>query len=45
MVLEMGFSEYWVKVLSREIVLDRHEGGGVWDPAKSLTFEPTTWVS
>ena len=40
LALDMGFSEYFVKVLSREIVLDRHEGGQTWDPTKDLSFEP-----
>lgn len=30
-VLEMGFSEYFIKVLTREIVLDRHKEGETWN--------------
>lgn len=30
-ILQMGFSEYFYRVLTRDIVLDRHEGGDEWE--------------
>jgi len=38
-VLGMSFSEYFVSVLNRKHILQRHQNGNVWDPQKDLTFK------
>jgi uncharacterized protein (TIGR02996 family) len=38
--LPLGFSEYFFKVLNREVILERHRGGQSWKPRKDLRFEP-----
>lgn len=40
---DMSFSEYWVNVLSRKIVLERHQGGDSWDPATDLKFHQVVY--
>jgi hypothetical protein len=36
--LELGFSEYFVSVLTRKVTLRRHQDGDNWDPSKDLQF-------
>ncbi len=40
-LLDMGFAEYFCRVLSRDIVLERHEGGTVWTP-QDVRLDSTT---
>jgi hypothetical protein len=35
---DLGFSGYFASVLTRKIILDRHEGGDKWDPQKDVSF-------
>jgi hypothetical protein len=42
--LDMGFSEYFYKVLTREIVLNRHRDGDSWDPQTDLKFMPVIYA-
>jgi hypothetical protein len=37
-ILEGGFADYFVSVLSRRVVLKRHANGNGWDPQTDLKF-------
>ena len=38
-IFDMSFSEYFLNVLTRKIVLQRHQGGDEWDPATDIKFK------
>lgn len=38
-IFDMSFSEYFLNVLTRKIVLRRHQGGSVWNPATDIKFK------
>lgn len=41
--LDMGFSEYFYKVLTRQIVLARHRGGDDWNAQTDLSFSSVVY--
>jgi hypothetical protein len=41
--LDAGFSEYFYKVLMRQVVLRRHQGGDSWNPKTDLKFSPRVY--
>ena len=43
-ILNLGFSEYFFAVLTRNIVLKRHANGDTWDPQKDLIFKQRVFV-
>jgi hypothetical protein len=38
-IFDLSFSEYFLNVLTRKIVLRRHQGGDEWDPAVDIKFD------
>jgi hypothetical protein len=38
-IVRGGFANYFLSVLTRRAVLNRHKGGNTWNPTKDLQFE------